>query len=229
MQDSDNSDDDTPQCRVEKSTIHDEYGCVEYQPLLPSSETAASQNEKKTLLIDLCKKAEEDDKISGLMDDTYYSQRSDINTKKRDFGILFKDWPYLFQQRYLVNHTSRLLGKPVMEIWEKSLSENAKPLRKYIAFVEKTKVVKTKKTKESKTDISTQSEVSALLSQAKEASKAAKSEVPMIAVIFPSIAKHLKEDPRLLYEVIPVTSFFVVLSSHLITISRLEYSEVTLL
>ena len=61
MQLSDDSGDDTPECRLKKSKQQDEYGCVEYQPVLPPSESATSQNEKKLRLIDFYKKAEEDD------------------------------------------------------------------------------------------------------------------------------------------------------------------------
>lgn len=87
-----------------KSRKQDEYGCVEYQPLLPATETATSQLEKKQQLIHFSTSGEKDmEKISQLMDETYSTQRLDINKPTRDLVALFKAWPYLQISKHLIN------------------------------------------------------------------------------------------------------------------------------
>ena len=66
-------------------------------------------------------------------------------------------------------------------------------------------MVKSRKSKETSANDASKSGILGLLAQAKEASKASNSEVAMFAVIFPLIANYLKEDPELLYKVIPVS------------------------
>ncbi|XP_071573700.1 uncharacterized protein [Temnothorax nylanderi] len=197
---------DDPAPALPKPRKQDEYGCTEYEPLLPPTESTTSQTNKKLQLIQFFKSDEKDEKkISQLMDDTYPTQRVDINKKTRDLVQLLQVWPYLQSPKYLIDHASRLLGKSVQATWEESLTMYAKPIRKYIIFSEKSKMIKLRqsnsisetKPNESKIDILQ------IISDAKASSTATQSEVALIAVIFPLIATQLKEDPQYLFRVIP--------------------------
>lgn len=70
-------DDDT---LVEKPKVQDEYGCVAYRPVQPSSEVLASLEEARVNLKDNFTSPEEDitDEIIDAMDACYYLQRKDI-------------------------------------------------------------------------------------------------------------------------------------------------------
>ncbi|XP_043285294.1 uncharacterized protein [Venturia canescens] len=199
----DDKDDDDVSEPVQPPRKQDEYGCVEYQPLLPSTETAQSQTDKKNALIKFFEAKEKDDeKITNLMNDTYPTQRMTINKKKRTLTQVFQDWPYLKTPQYIEKHASRLLGKPICKTWEEYLPKIAKSLRKFTIYTEKSQLLKAKKSTSHKEENEKSSEVLNLIAEARASSAATKSDISMMALAFPLIAIQLKEDLQLLCKVV---------------------------
>jgi hypothetical protein len=94
--------------------VKDSYGCVSWQPDLPSGETSDSQNEKKEWLIsEFLKSLEERDqvKIQQYMEKTYASQRFLLNGINKPSVIALKNhWPFLLTSDGLLAHFNRLMG-----------------------------------------------------------------------------------------------------------------------
>lgn len=199
-----------------KSRKEDEYECVDYQPLLPPGESKTTQHEKQKDWMKRVQLAERDEEqIARLVDETYPSQRIAINEKQRDLTKLFADWPHLAESEYFKQHASRLLGKSVQDQWEKSLTENATPLRKFYSITQKSKVLKSRqKSTADETGAETAvnpDEVLEILARAKEASTASQDQIPLISSIFPLTALHMKEDRNLLYKVVAVSFKYLLL------------------
>lgn len=117
-------------------TVKDEFGCVGYEPSLPEGETAESQEEaKKELLRDFQDKNLDEKKRTKLMNDTYATQRVIINHRKTEnlsvSDIVSSHWPHLSNLKYFFAHASILIGKEVLEEWQKNLEERVNKIHKY--------------------------------------------------------------------------------------------------
>lgn len=135
-------------------------------------------------------------------------RRQNNYKETKDLVQLLQIWPYLQNPKYFIDHASRLLGKSVQATWEESLTVYAKPLRKYISFTEKSKMIRLRRSNSiSETQPNeSKNKVLQMIADAKASSTASQNEVALIAVIFPLIATHLKEDSQYLFRVIPVST-----------------------
>lgn len=89
----------------------DSYGCVNYQPDMPLSETTQSQIEK-------CLNMKEYNTINGasineenrsMLKATYFSIRKDINSGK-NLNFLLTEWSLLFTTKGFLEHFNELVG-----------------------------------------------------------------------------------------------------------------------
>ncbi|XP_071795879.1 uncharacterized protein [Asterias amurensis] len=91
----------------------DSYGCINWEPSsFPQGQTQESQNELKEQLKQL-HKSEPHTKTSEVMDLmglTYRSQRLAINKPTCVFLDLTEQWPYLFDERFMLEHFKELVG-----------------------------------------------------------------------------------------------------------------------
>ena len=112
----------------------DEYGCIDYAPLLkPGEETL--QEEKRLILNDKFQFLNRnEDEICELMKETYVLQRLHINAKDRNLQLICVQWPFLKEPQFLIEHANRLLGKNITATWYSCLEKNNKPLRQYLQF-----------------------------------------------------------------------------------------------
>lgn len=93
--------------------LKDAYGCVAWQPELPSGENEQTQKQKKDWLI-----AENEKAVNSrdtlqtlkLMAETYASQRFMINQTILSVSQIFAELPFLLSTAGLVNHFNTLLG-----------------------------------------------------------------------------------------------------------------------
>ncbi|XP_034230409.1 uncharacterized protein LOC117639104 [Thrips palmi] len=113
-----------------RSSKMDDYGCVMYNPPLPSSESTTTQEEKRVLLLTL----ESDASISDLMKRTYATQRVDVIncrpiSKLRD--VLVK-WPHLKHPKFMFQHASTLLDKDVINVWTTELSNKSSDIFQFL-------------------------------------------------------------------------------------------------
>ena len=104
--DEDDSDEEDREKRQKESARiaqQDEYGCVEYSPMLSQDETYQTQEEKKLQLQKLFTNREsldESSDISKLMNDTYPTLRAHLNDKKRDLKKIILEWPFFKEKQY---------------------------------------------------------------------------------------------------------------------------------
>ena len=192
------------QCPVSRK--FDEYGCVDYQPLLPETETNESQEKKRLELSQLHNNEEQANEATclDLMEQTYPSQRMVITAKKRNLVQLLKYWPYLSHGTFLIAHANRLLGKPLKEEWDTALLQKAKTITNYFKITNKRQVTGQAAGKETLPVMKTAIKGLQLIDEAKEAAAAGRNVVPEIAVIFPLLTNHFKEDEMFMFRVFDV-------------------------
>jgi hypothetical protein len=182
------------------SRKHDEYGCVAYAPELPPGETKESQEIQRQKLKDLNNSLTFDDvTIPVLIRDTYATLRGDINVKKdRDINKIFTDWPFLNEPSKLIDHTTHLLGKPVNQVWQNSLTVPTEKIKNYFKEMCCKDTIKGNQAQRKK-------KISALLTEAKAEKKLSKSTTPYTIVIFPLLMVYFEEKQDLFIRVIDVS------------------------
>lgn len=183
------------------SRKHDEYGCVAYAPELPPGETKESQEIYRQKLKDLYTSLTFDDvTVPMLIRDTYATLRSVINKKEdRDINKIFTDWPFLIEPSKLINHATCLLGKPVSEVWQNSLTALAEKIKNYF----KEMCISKNPTKGNQAQRI--KKMSKLLAEAKAEKKLSKSRTPNIIVIFPLLMAYFEENQDIFIKVIDVS------------------------
>ncbi|XP_077499847.1 uncharacterized protein LOC144110662 [Amblyomma americanum] len=109
----------------------DSYGCVAWQPKVPSDETADSQEKKKDDLLSQFRLAFPDETmVAQLMSETYASQRQLINASK-NIRDIERSWPFLFQAKHLTNHVNILLGSNVAKTFDDRLKTVGRQVFRY--------------------------------------------------------------------------------------------------
>ena len=99
-----------------KSARTDSYGCVSWQPSqLPEGENRESLSEKKRELLMIYslegQRAADQRRVNDLMTVTYEPQRRDLNaTPSLSMSELQNEWPFLFMQKFLLQHFCSLTG-----------------------------------------------------------------------------------------------------------------------
>ncbi|XP_067213727.1 uncharacterized protein [Linepithema humile] len=186
--------------RPHASRKHDEYGCVAYAPELPLGETKESQEIHRQKLKDLYNSLTFDDvTVPVLIRDTYATLRSAINVRKdRDLNKIFTDWPFLNEPSKLIDHATCLLGKPVSEIWQNSLTALAEKTKNYF----KEMCISKNSTKGNQAQ--RKKKMSELLAEAKAEKKSSKSRTPYTIVIFPLLMVYFEENQDFFIKVIDV-------------------------
>jgi hypothetical protein len=115
--------------------LKDSYGCVSWQPDLPSGETADSQSEKKEwLLEEFSKCSEERDlaKIQQYMDETYATQRFLLNGQDKLPAIALRShWPFLMTGEGFLKHFDCLMGFNLKSRFEEHFSSKGRLLVSY--------------------------------------------------------------------------------------------------
>ncbi|XP_054930445.1 uncharacterized protein [Dermacentor andersoni] len=88
----------------------DSYGCVAWQPDLPSTETAETQeNKRKELQAQFRLASPNSSRVTQLMAETYSSQRQVINASRSVVNVK-ENWPFLFEEAHMCSHVNILLG-----------------------------------------------------------------------------------------------------------------------
>lgn len=208
--DDENDDDEAPSavelCPVSRK--HDQYGCNDYQPILPVGESKRTQDQKRVMLCECYKNGEQDqDKVRNLMAATYPSQRLALNAANRDLAKLLPLWPYLCESKFVIDHANRLLDKHVQDTWKNNLQNKGSAAVRYFQVSYKGQV-------KPKTAIPTASEKiaiegSRLLNEAKKAIVVERYEVPKTGVIFFLVANHFKEEAKSLYKFFSVSTLLL--------------------
>ncbi|XP_037502316.2 uncharacterized protein LOC119376605 [Rhipicephalus sanguineus] len=99
----------------------DSYGCLAWQPELPSGENMLTQREKQQqLLCEHAKMYPNKQLVCRLMIETYASQRLTIN-HSRSVTEVKKNWPFLFTEDCLLEHSKKLLGSEVCQRLDASM------------------------------------------------------------------------------------------------------------
>lgn len=188
------SDDEEMRARETRRALkrkQDEYGCVEYSPVLPEGETEESQEEKRKQLLDLSSQPDcSDVEVIRLMSETYPSQRALIIAKDRDISSIFNDWPVLTKWKYLIVHADRLLGKDLNRIWSAFLEGKGGDCRQFL------------KTKIKKKDL-----LKLITRDYKNACEAQKSKLPKAIGIFQLLLANFKEESAIMFQLVDVRYF----------------------
>lgn len=122
--------DEEPSTKKPKVT-RDSYGCVAWQPELPSGETVETQKKKKEMLQTECRLVSRNTSlVKRLMSQTYASQRALINGSTSILEVK-TNWPFLFEEEHLCNHTATLLGFDASERFDERLEKVGKQIYRY--------------------------------------------------------------------------------------------------
>lgn len=94
-------------------STRDSYGCIAWQPELPSGESLLTQREKQQqLLSEYAKMHPNKQLVTRLLIETYASQRLTIN-QSGSVTEVKKNCPFLFTEDFLLEHSKKLLGSEV--------------------------------------------------------------------------------------------------------------------
>ncbi|XP_015120974.1 uncharacterized protein LOC107043837 [Diachasma alloeum] len=185
----------------------DEYGCVEFQPLLEEGETPATQETKRKLLITLHEASPDiiGEEVKQLMNDTYATQRLVINECSRGNGLtvsFFKKWPFLKNAAVLLSHAQRLLGTQVEEVWSRNLLQTAPKIRKFCKYEYLTQVMTAQKRGKELPDKFVKNTIKEAKRQAREVTR---SELSLTLVMFPLLVQYFEEVQDFLYVIVEST------------------------
>ncbi|XP_015122586.1 uncharacterized protein LOC107045011 [Diachasma alloeum] len=205
---SDNDDDDENARPLPQTTPRkqDEYGCVDYQPLLPEGETPSSQETKRKRLITLYQTSPDifEGEVKQLMNDTYPTQRGVINDCSRGSGLtqsVFQKWPFLNNDKVLVAHAQQLLGIEVNEIWRRNLRKVTK-IRNFFKYEYVTKIFIAKKKGIELPDPFVKNTIK---EEKRQSQNDTRSELSLTLVIFPLIVYYFEEDRDFLFIIVENT------------------------
>ncbi|XP_072141985.1 uncharacterized protein [Dermacentor andersoni] len=107
--------DDPDSFQPRPRSTRDSYGCVAWQPELPSGESLLTQREKQQqLLSEYAKMHPNKQLVTRLMIETYASQRLTINHSGSVTEVK-KNWPFLLTEDCLLEHSKELLGSEVCQ------------------------------------------------------------------------------------------------------------------
>lgn len=199
----DESDDES----TENPQAQDEYGCVSYLRLLPSSETLDSQEEKRLKLIEHFKSSNDtiNEEIWTLKIESYFLQRRQIH-KSKNLIIFFLQWPYVHHDKVVIQHADLLLGKDCHQIWKESIKTYAKPINSWSKNKEIFREMKVKKNRSTSTNPDADEKyVRGVLKRAKAHYEVVKNEEPFQNIIFGFIDRFMKEDEKHIYVFIDVS------------------------
>ena len=189
----DDSDDEEQQARekeIARTKTQDEYGCVEYAPILSPDETYETQENKRLLMLNAFSQNEDLD-ISKLMMETYPTLRAILNDKQRDLEKIVMEWPFIQDKKHFLEHCSRLLGKNVLQEWRNTLSQRIDPTRQYlkISKIENEK----RKGQEDTTNGTANDKRIEILTEYKKASCMTKDKKPKQIVVFSLLVMYFQE------------------------------------
>ncbi|XP_045452997.1 uncharacterized protein LOC123662157 [Melitaea cinxia] len=181
--------------------MQDEYGCVAYLPVSPSSEELELMCKQKSELIDKYDTLDEHitDEILTLMQKCYFLQRKEIHIGK-DLSTIFQQWPFFYHYKFIVQHADELLGKDTNVVWKTSLEKLSKPINRWAKNLEVAREVKDK-SKKNAVD-GERKFVRDRLKLATKYSEQKKNDEPYNTVVFELIVKFMKENLTFLYNII---------------------------
>ncbi|XP_015118535.1 uncharacterized protein LOC107042146 [Diachasma alloeum] len=196
-------DEATDDASAPKSRKHDEYGCAEgkYDPQLPPDETVESLEAKRLKLIAYHDDSidPKDERVRTLLNETYAIQRRSIIACSSIDAGFFAKWPYLQNGPALFRHAGELLGiTDIQEKWQTALQKYADPMKK---FVKAEEVIKNHKKKGKIADADMFVEKT-LQAARVEATIVTRSDIPLVAAIFPLIVHHFGETQDALYVIV---------------------------
>ncbi|XP_049517132.1 uncharacterized protein LOC125942922 isoform X2 [Dermacentor silvarum] len=109
----------------------DSYGCVAWQPDLPSMETAETQEKKREELQAQFRLASPNSsRVTQLMAETYSSQRQLINASR---SVLYvkENWPFLFEEMHMCSHINVLLGFSASQTFDDQIKTVGRQVFRY--------------------------------------------------------------------------------------------------
>ncbi|XP_033632229.1 uncharacterized protein LOC117293868 [Asterias rubens] len=113
----------------------DSYGCINWQPIsLPKGETVASQVLLKDELKALHASEPHTDKtqIMEKMSTTYATQRAMLNKANCALLDVIEDWPYLFDEKFMLMHFKELVGTDIMHKVQESFKDKIPKILRFL-------------------------------------------------------------------------------------------------
>lgn len=113
-----------------RKTLRDSYGTVNWQPVnLPGEETKESQKERKDFLIsEFSKEMRDVEKVKDHMLMTFASQRFFINKGKISIIDIKREWPFLLEESYMLQHYQNLMKQDIREIFSEGIKVKGKKI-----------------------------------------------------------------------------------------------------
>lgn len=199
--DKENSDDNNSALKKRKRKMNtkiDEYGCVEYAPMLQEGESNELQDEKKLFLRNQAIAFSRDEtKIDRLLEETYSTQRANINNRKVFIHSILAEWPLLCEAKYFLWHSSVLLGKDIDNIFSTNMRNNCSVIDYMKRFCLE---IKKKRNGDNQVE-----EIKKILTDLKT-----RDQNPLViaTAILPLITLYFEEDVNFLYKIVDVSYFF---------------------
>lgn len=117
--------------RSKKTCPRDYYGCISWQPPMPTDKELESLKQKQSTLKTMASDPAPDPKvIVNLMEQTYCLQRLDINSGL-DAGALADLWPFLLTPQGISTHFRQLTDIDLLEVMAAAFNQKGTALLKY--------------------------------------------------------------------------------------------------
>ena len=117
----------------------DTYGCINWMP--DYDEGQSEQTDKQ--LMEEMKKAKKDNSstvnVEDTMKKTFVTQRKQINSTEFTMEQMKQDWPYLFDDKYMLQHFQLLTGVNIQDMMEKAYGSKVSKLIAFFPAQESTK------------------------------------------------------------------------------------------
>lgn len=116
---------------VKKANTRDCYGCVAWQPLIPSGEELVQLRSKQSVLKEMALQPSVAwSELIPMVESTYGLQRHDVNSGL-DLQTLITSWPHLFSSEGFDHHFTRLTGIPLLDTMRSSLTTKGQQLERF--------------------------------------------------------------------------------------------------
>ncbi|KAK3929620.1 60S ribosomal protein L7a-2 [Frankliniella fusca] len=190
--DIENEDPDSPSVKWPhiSNDVLDSYGCVAWQPILPSTDSEGNLEAIRIQLMDVNTERE----VLDLIEKSYWLQRHHINRRVGSIHSVLDNWPALKTPTPFQAHSSKLLGKDVRTMWANSSNR----FLILFNFLSDYSIV-TKQTSANK-DLLTN--LKKVRDEAEEAAQSMESRKPLVIAAFLMLIIYMKEDSNSILQLV---------------------------